>query len=134
MRFGMKSSSSSRRSLRLEGIVETREHGCAFRSIANIHVAHHVGARNAPEPDAKDLVYVTQRIGAGPPIYTAEVRERRNLDVEKRRDGVESEHLAAQFDGGGEGIAIVKSPGAEPTQRLLPADHALTAADGAERP
>src|SRR5258707_6902137 len=99
MRFGMKSSSSRRIRLKrapllrgrgsdwqleLEGIVKTGEHRRAFRAIADIHVAHNIGARDAPKPDPKDFVYVTQRIGAGARKHTAEVRERGNLDVEMR--------------------------------------------------
>src|SRR3981189_266324 len=110
MRFGMKSPSRSRK--RLERIIKTGEYRRAFRAIAHVHVADNIGARNAPEPDPKDFVYVTQRIGAGARKHTAEVRERRNLDVEKRCDRVKSENLAAQFNGGREGVSIVKSPGA----------------------
>src|SRR5258707_15864579 len=111
MRFGMKSSSSSRIRLKraallrrrgndreLEGIVKTGEPRRAFRAIADIHVAHNIGARDAPKPDPKDFVYVTQRIGAGARKHTAEVRERCHLDVEMRCDCVKCVNLAAQFD------------------------------------
>src|SRR5258708_27428408 len=111
MRFGMKSSSSSRIRLKraallrrrgndrqLEGIVKTGEDRRAFRAIANIHVAHNVGARDAPKPDPKDFVYVAQRIGAGATKHTAEVGERRNFDVETRCDRVKAANHAAQFD------------------------------------
>src|ERR1700678_3704407 len=119
---------------KLEWVVEPRERAHALAAVADIDVSDHEGLRDASKPHAVDPMQVAQRIGAGAREYPADVDEGSEFHVDTCSAGIEGQDLAAVLHTAGKGIAVVKASLAEAAQRLLAADHALAAADVAERP
>src|ERR1700733_7731339 len=74
----------------LKRIVETGKHGGAFTAVADIDITNDRRSGNATECHATDLVKPVDRKVAGSPEHLAHVHERRDLEVDVRRLGVES--------------------------------------------
>src|SRR3974377_728330 len=95
--------------MRLKGIIEARERSDALAAIADIHVPHYEGPRNAAEPHTADVVELGQRERVALRKDPADVDERSELYVDVGRTGIEGQHLVPHLQAAGKRVAIVKT-------------------------
>src|SRR5579885_1482491 len=85
----------------LERVSDAGEDGDPLVALSDIHVAYDGRRRDPAKSHSKHVVQVLHRPGAGFVEDASGIEERRDLQVDMRRERIDREHGLAQLDVGG---------------------------------
>src|SRR5580698_1126174 len=102
-RAAMEDSNFKRRGvmpLILKRVVDPREDGHPLGSVADVHVSHHRGSRDAAYADAHNFVQVCERVRAGAREHPSQVQKRRDFNIDMTGCRIKAKGPMPQLDDG----------------------------------